>query len=101
MTFFVLPASVTVADAGTVVRQALGALRAEPTAHVWEVDAVALRDFDSSCLALLLELRRQAGERALRVRSAPPRLAHLATAYGLDFALGEIVAVPSEPERHS
>ncbi|SCC95580.1 conserved hypothetical protein [Thiomonas sp. X19] len=101
MAHFVLPASVTVAEAGEVVRQALGALRAAPTAQLWEVDAAALRDFDSACLALLLELRRQAGDRALRVLSAPPRLAHLATAYGLDFALGEAAAAPPGPELHS
>ena len=101
MARFALPASVTVANAGAAVRLALGELGAEPTAPSWEVDAAALRDFDSACLALLLELRRQAGDRALRVRSAPPRLVHLATAYGLDFALGEIVAYPTRPEQHS
>ncbi len=91
---FSLPTRVTVSEAGAVVSRALAALRAGDASQPWTVDASALQTFDSSCLALLLELRRHAASRSLRVLDAPPRLAHLATAYGLDFALVDI-AVPA------
>jgi len=48
-------------------------------------DAMALRQFDSSALALLLECRRQvqaAGKR-FSVQSAPQRLRELAVLYGV------------------
>ena len=91
---FSLPARVTVAEASTVASRALAALRAGDAAQSWTVVASALQTFDSSCLALLLELRRHAASRSLRVLGAPPRLTQLATAYGLDFALVDI-AMPA------
>ena len=49
------------------------------------VDAGALRQFDSSALAILLECRRQAlaAGKAFSVRDAPPRLLQLAQVYGV------------------
>jgi phospholipid transport system transporter-binding protein len=80
---FALPAAVTLEDVGEIAARALVALHGCDGA--WVVDAAALRAFDSSCLALLLELQRAGGARALQVRGAPPRLRQLAGAYGLDF----------------
>jgi len=50
------------------------------------VDAGALRQFDSSALAVLLECRRQAlaAGKAFAVRGAPERLRQLARVYGVD-----------------
>lgn len=84
---FTLPERVTVTEAGDVATHALTALQTSAANESWVIDASALQTFDSACLALLLELRRHAGRRDLQVRGAPPRLEHLATAYGLDFAL--------------
>ena len=94
---FPLPARVTVSEAGAVAARALAILRAGDASQPWTVDASTLQTFDSACLALLLELRRHAASRGLRVLGAPPRLAHLATAYGLDFALVDIAV----PDAHS
>ncbi len=49
------------------------------------VDASALRQFDSSALAVLLEYRRQAlaAGKAFSVRDAPERLLQLAGVYGV------------------
>ena len=91
MSGFSLPERVTVAEAGDVVTRALAALRAGDANETWIIDTSALQTFDSACLALLLELRRHAGRRDLQVHGAPPRLEHLATAYGLDFALVAVV----------
>lgn len=48
-------------------------------------DASALRQFDSSALALLLQCRRQAqaAGKGFSVRSAPQRLSELAVLYGV------------------
>ncbi len=52
----------------------------------WQIEASKLQSFDSSALALLLDLRRgavAAGAR-LQVHNAPPRLTQLATLYGVN-----------------
>ncbi|MDD4885584.1 MAG: STAS domain-containing protein [Thiomonas sp.] len=85
MPLFALPAELTLDTATAVRRQALSALAAD--ASPWMVDAGALLTFDSSGLALLLELRRAAPQQALQVRGVPERLGDLAQAYGLDFLL--------------
>ncbi len=95
MADFALPAAVTVMEAGDVAAQALAALRAGDVTQAWTIDASALQIFDSACLALLLELRRHIGSRTMQLHGAPPRLRHLATAYGLDFALGETTVASS------
>jgi phospholipid transport system transporter-binding protein len=82
---YVLPDRVTLGEAAAVRAQALAALRAAAPTGPWEVDAGALAAFDSSCLALLLELRRACG--VVRLRAAPPRLVQLARAYGVEFAV--------------
>ena len=82
---YALPERVTLGEAAAVRAQALAALRAAAPAGPWEVDAGTLASFDSSCLALLLELRRAVA--VLRLRAAPPRLVQLARAYGVEFVI--------------
>jgi phospholipid transport system transporter-binding protein len=82
-----LPASLTIKDA----RAAVAALRAGIVAGSGPVaiDAGALKTFDTSAIAALLELRREAGARPLVVTGAPPAMVELAGLYGvaelLDF----------------
>ena len=86
MPAFSLPAVVDQSCAAALARQAAAELGAD--AGAWRVDAAALQQFDSSFLALLLQLQRQAGAGQLQVDGAPPRLRQLAAAYGLDFVFG-------------
>lgn len=53
------------------------------------IDAAALRDFDTSAVALLLEAGRRARARGvqLRVLNVPPKLRELARLYGVDGLL--------------
>jgi phospholipid transport system transporter-binding protein len=55
----------------------------------WQIDAGGLQTFDSSALALLLDLRRAAvaAGAALQVHNAPDRLTQLATLYGINELL--------------
>jgi phospholipid transport system transporter-binding protein len=82
-----LPAQLTLREA----RQTLAALSGELASAQGEavVDASTLTQIDSSALAVLLELKRQATERGLRfeVRGAPPRLQDLARLYGVQDLL--------------
>ena len=83
-----LPATLTHAQATACLRALGHALAAEPGAAV--LDASALTSFDSSALAVLLELQR-AGARAgkpLEVQGLPVRLLALATLYGVQTLLG-------------
>jgi len=83
-----LPATLTHAQASACLRDLGQALAAEPGAAV--LDATALTSFDSSALAVLLELQRigaRAGK-ALAVQGLPARLLALATLYGVESLLG-------------
>ena len=66
------------------------ALQALPPDEAAAVDASALREFDSSALALLLQARRQAAAagRAFELHGAPPGLVQLAQLYGVAGLLG-------------
>ncbi|MBL0943160.1 MAG: STAS domain-containing protein [Hydrogenophaga sp.] len=84
-----LPERLTLDEAAAT----LGALRAavaggEGGAAV-TVDAGALRHFDSSAVAVLLELRRELQQqgRTLQVRQWPPRLQDLVRVYGVQELL--------------
>jgi len=76
-----LPATATLAEACSL----LGALNANPDV----IDASALKDFDTSAVALLLEARRRAQARGVKlvVRGAPPKLVELARLYDVDELL--------------
>ncbi len=79
-----LPATLTFDQAAA----ALAALPADGSACA--IDAGALREFDSSALALLLQARRlaQAAGHGFEVRAAPPKLRQLAQLYGVHELLG-------------
>lgn len=99
MSTFALPPRVTVMEAGAVARAAIAALGAGEQPGVWIIDAGALQAFDSSCLALMLELRRHAGTRSVELHNVPPRLEHLALAYGMEFALGQSQSPADTPAK--
>ena len=83
VTALTLPAVLTHAESAAFV----SGLKPQLFAQAAEVvaDAGALRQFDSSALALLLECRRQAQAAGKRfsVQSAPQRLLELAILYGV------------------
>ena len=83
-----LPERLTLADAPAALRMLSQALKGEAGATV-VVDASALKRFDSSALAVLLEIDRvaQAWGRDFAVRTAPAKLVALARLYGVDGLL--------------
>ncbi len=98
---FALPETVTLIHAAAAVRsveEALGQGSVEKGAFT--VDATALRNFDTSAIALLLEARRlaQAAGRTFTVRGAPAPLIELSGLYGVDSLLG---FAPAAAETHS
>ena len=86
----VLPAVLTLGQATACRAMLLHALRAQNQPEV-VVDATALRQFDSSALAVLLDCRRAclASQQAFRVHGLSPRLRQLAGLYGVAGLLGE------------
>lgn len=80
----VLPDELTHAQAPACCRMLAQALRADPAREA-VADASALRHFDSSVLAVLLEVRREALVlgKTFAVHQLPPRLRGLATLYGV------------------
>ena len=80
----VLPNELTHAQASACVQLLAQALKAEGRAPV-VVDATALTRFDSSALAVLLEVRREALAlgRTFSVKGLAPRLRELAGLYGV------------------
>ncbi len=90
---YVLPPQLTVAQAAEVARDALRVLGA--AAKPWRVDCGELRQFDSACLALLLELRRHAGDAGIELLRVPERLRHIAQAYGVGFVLDGAPGAPA------
>ncbi|MBE7366335.1 STAS domain-containing protein [Ramlibacter pallidus] len=80
----VLPTELTHATATACCRMLAQALRSDPAGHA-VADASALRQFDSSALAVLLECRREALAlgKTFSVAQLPPRLRELAGLYGV------------------
>jgi phospholipid transport system transporter-binding protein len=80
----VLPADLTRKQASACLQMLVQGLKALPGVAV-VVDASALARFDSSALAVLLELRRESQARGknLLIRALPERLRDLATVYGI------------------
>jgi phospholipid transport system transporter-binding protein len=89
----VLPAELMHAQASACCRMLAQALRSEP-GPVAVADASALRQFDSSALAVLLECRREALAlgKGFAVSQLHPRLRGLATLYGVADLLPEAAA---------
>ena len=84
-----LPATLTAREARDTLRMLKQALEKEGSGSGVVVDAGPLQHFDSSALAVLLELDRlaEAWGRAFAIRSAPAKLAALAKLYGVDALL--------------
>jgi phospholipid transport system transporter-binding protein len=80
----VLPAELTHEQAPACCRMLAQAMRAD-TAPVVVADAGALVRFDSSALAVLLDVRREALSlgKTFAVAHMPPRLRELASVYGV------------------
>jgi len=79
-----LPALLVQQTATASLTELLQAVRAEPSACV-RVNAAALARFDSTALAVLLEVRRVVLSlgKTLTLHALPPRLADLARLYGI------------------
>lgn len=75
------------------------AVLSEPDGVV--VDASALKKFDSSALAVLIECRRQAlvAGKAFSVYGAPARLRHLASLYGVEQLIPSSAAAAAAVNR--
>lgn len=86
-----LPAELTHREATACLAALSAQLAAQPDPVV--VDAAALTHFDSSALAVLLELRRQAlaRDRRFAVQGLVPKLRQLAGVYGVSALLPEAV----------
>jgi phospholipid transport system transporter-binding protein len=86
----VLPAELTHAQAPACSRMLAQALRSEPGTQA-VADASALRQFDSSALAVLLDCRREALAlgKSFAVSHMHPRLRELAGLYGVAELLPE------------
>ena len=84
----VLPSELTHAQARACLQMLQQGLRAESGPAV-VVDASGLQVFDSTALAVLLEVRRDAlsGGRSFAVQGLTRRLADLAALYGVDELL--------------
>jgi phospholipid transport system transporter-binding protein len=85
-----LPATLTLAQASATAALLRAELERAPSGAPWEVDAGALAEFDTSALAVLLELQRAAQARGagLVVSHPPAKLSQLATLYGVDELIG-------------
>lgn len=84
-----LPSRLTSDNAMVCAEQAAAALVQSAEAE-FVVNAMALEQFDSSALAVLLDLRRRAASLGKRIvlHSVQPRLAELANLYGVGRVLG-------------
>jgi phospholipid transport system transporter-binding protein len=76
-----LPAKLSIPEANAALAALAPAAAQAGGALV--VDASALADFDSSAIAVLLELRRLAAGRAFSVSAAPQAMVDLAGIYGV------------------
>ena len=93
-----LPVRLDATNAETVSRELMARLRDSAGGQLAEVDATALQSFDSSALATLLALQRQAMERgaSLQLHAAPLRLVELARLYGVhELLLPAPAALPA------
>ncbi len=82
-----LPATATLEQAAALAATLPAAVA--DGAGVLRIDAGALREFDSSTIALLMQARRlaQAGGRGFEVVGTPAKLAELARLYGVEELL--------------
>lgn len=85
-----LPATLTLAQARETALRLRAELERGPSGAAWEIDASALAEFDTSALAVLLELQRAARARGvgLGLSQPPEKLRRLASLYGVETLLG-------------
>lgn len=85
-----LPQRLTVDDAPACLDLLIQNLRSGPAHEPVTIDASPLAEFDSTALAVLLEVRRQARGwgRSFSVLNLAPALRTLARVYGVDKLLG-------------
>ncbi len=85
-----LPARLTLAEARAAAASLGSRIAAAPAGDVPVLGAGTLGQFDSSALAVLLELQRRAAAagRPLRIERTPARLVALAGLYGVAGVLG-------------
>jgi len=96
-----LPSRLRMSDASAAWAQMSPALRAEAAqvlaaaGHELRLSAVALTDFDSAALSVLLSAARQCSEQGLKLRldDAPAKLQELARVYGVTELLWPAAAV--------
>lgn len=91
-----LPAKATLEQAAALAAELPQALAG--SSGVFQVDASAVREVDSSTIALLLQAQRlaQAAGRGFEVTGLPPKLLALASLYGVDSLLAPSVERPIE-----
>lgn len=84
-----LPESLGLKEAAAALQNLRSQMRRESGAQI-VVDAAALRHFDSSALAVLLDCKREAArqQKSFLVKGAPPKLLALADLYGVRELLG-------------
>ena len=86
-----LPASLTMASTAQCQLELSRRIGSSGAGSSFEIDASALQELDSSALALLLDVQRQAHERglSLSLRGLPAQLMQLAALYGVSELLAE------------
>ena len=84
-----LPESLGLKEAAAVMQSLRAQMRRESGAQT-VIDAAALRHFDSSALAVLLDCKREAArqQKDFTLQGAPPKLLALADLYGVRELLG-------------
>jgi len=84
-----LPATLTMSEAGDALAMLEQALRREPEGGDIQIDASSLQQFDTAALAVLLECQRvaHAWGKGLAIRHTPRKLSALARLYGVDGLL--------------
>ncbi len=96
-----LPDTVTLDEVSALLPQVEAAAASAPAGGL-QIDASALKGFDTSLLALLLEARRLAEARGLAfaIVAAPAKLAELADLYGVAGLLSlSVSTAPMPPAR--
>jgi len=84
-----LPSTLTHPQATACLNTLVQVLSSQPSEAV--LDASALRQFDSSALAVVIELRRVCKRtgKSLVVQGLPPSMVELATLYGVESLVGQ------------
>ncbi|HRD85852.1 MAG TPA: STAS domain-containing protein [Rubrivivax sp.] len=87
-----LPARATLDEAAALLAMLENELAGAGQGEVFELDASALQEVDSSALALMIEAHRLCAQRGLRFRASglPAKLSELARLYGVESLLSPV-----------